>query len=238
LVASSLCLVFLNGCVVAAIGGAAGGGYALMQTGSSPAAAPPAAAASAYALPAAAPAGYAVAPASFAAAPDGLRIEDRIKARWAAIDPAIAREVAITAFSGRVLLTGAVPLQTVHDAAVAQAWQVDGIEQVMDEIRLDSGATVGPTPADTEIETQLQAALANDRDLTASNYAVRSVQGEVYILGEARDRAELERVGDDARNTPNVWRVRNYVRIRRDAGVPPAGAAVEANPPPGPTPAS
>jgi osmotically-inducible protein OsmY len=210
LVASSFCLVFLNGCIVAAIGGAAGGGYALMQTGSSPAAAPPPA-----------PAAYAPTPTGYAAAPTGPRIEDRIKARWAAIDPAIAREVAITAFGGRVLLTGAVPSQRVHDAAVAQAWQVDGIEQVLDEVRLDSGATAGPTPTDTEIETQLQAALANDRDVTASNYVVRSVHGEVYVLGAARDRAELERVADDARNTPNVWRVRNYARVRAGAGGPP-----------------
>jgi osmotically-inducible protein OsmY len=209
--ALSFCLVALNGCVVAAVGGAVGGGYALSRTGEPG--------------PSAAEA---------AAGTDDAGIKDRIEARWLNADAALADGIEITVFRGRVLLTGTVPSQALHDTAVAQAWQVDGIEQVIDEIRIGEGEHFGSAAGDTWIETKLQATLALDGDVGSADYALRTVNGVVYVLGEARDQAELDRVLNHARNQADVRRVVSYVRVRSDAGAAPPAEAVTA---PAPLPA-
>src|ERR1700733_4278539 len=95
------CCIALNGCIVAAIGGAAGGGYAVAQSSG-------------------ASGGW----------NDG-NIKNAIEDRWNETDPQIAHAVNLDVFQGRVMLTGDVPSPAVRDEAVADAWKVEGVTDVI-----------------------------------------------------------------------------------------------------------
>jgi osmotically-inducible protein OsmY len=204
--ALSSCALPLNGCVVAVLGGAAGGGYVLGQERGAGATLTDAA------------------------------IKTKINARWLDTNPAIADYVDLNVFDGRVLLTGDVPNPSLRDEAVAAAWKTEDVKEVINEIQLGDSSTIGSNASDNWIQTRLRTELTFDAKISSLNYTIETVHGVVYILGAARDQAELDRVLNHARNLANVRRVISYVRIRPGVGEQPAPAetSTDGRPPPMP----
>ena len=213
--ALSVCCLALNGCVVAVLGGAAGGGYVLGQERGAGATLTDAA------------------------------IKTKINARWLDTNPAIADYVDLNVFDGRVLLTGDVPDPVLRDQAVADAWKTADVKEVINEIQLGDASTIGSNASDNWIQTRLRTELTFDSNISSLNYTIETVDGVVYVLGAARDQAELDLVLNHARNLANVRRVVSYVRIRpgvgeqqapaetsTDAGSRPRPADAGAPPPP------
>ncbi|HVJ53615.1 MAG TPA: BON domain-containing protein [Aliidongia sp.] len=207
----SLCCTSLGGCVVAAVGaGAAGGGYALAQE----------------------------------RGPGGTfsdtGIKSQLEADYVGTNSAIEKYVYINVFEGRVLLTGNVPDPALRDQAVAIAWKVNGVREVINEIKLSDASSFGANAKDNWIQTRLRTELTFDGGIKSLNYSIETVDGVVYIIGIARTQEELDLVLNHARNIPDVRRVVNYVRIRSGAGetqVPGQGNIPPAAPPPPPAPA-
>jgi hypothetical protein len=86
---------------------------------------------------------------------------------------------------------------------------------------------------DTTISTRLRNDLRFDSHIKSINYTVTTENGVVYIIGSARNQAELDRVTEYARNTPDVRRVVSYVRIRSgEPGQVQTGATASAAPAP------
>jgi osmotically-inducible protein OsmY len=121
-----------------------------------------------------------------------------------------------TVVEGRALLTGMVPTLDLRVDAVRMAWQIDGLREVIDEIEVADRAGVLDGARDYWITTQLRVALTVDRDVSAINYSIDTVNGTVYLMGIARDQAELDRVTNYARNLSYVRRVMSYVTLRDD----------------------
>jgi osmotically-inducible protein OsmY len=96
------------------------------------------------------------------------------------------------------------------------AWQIEGVREVIDEIEVADRAGVLDGARDYWITTQLRVALTVDRDVSAINYSIDTVNGTVYLMGIARDQAELDRVTNHARNMSYVRRVMSYVTLRDD----------------------
>jgi osmotically-inducible protein OsmY len=189
LVFSASCCVGLGGCVVAVVGGAAaGGGYVMGQERGA----------------------------------DGTfsdtGIKSKLESDYIGTNAALENYVDINVFEGRVLLTGDVPTPDLRDQAVAIAWKVDGVKEVINEIQLASRSNFGSNANDNWIQTRLRTELTFDPDVRSLNYSIETVDGVVYILGIARTQAELDTVLNHARNMANVRKVVNYVRIRSGAG--------------------
>ncbi|MEI9986452.1 MAG: BON domain-containing protein [Aliidongia sp.] len=193
------CCIALNGCIVAAIGGAAGGGYAVAQSSG-------------------ASGGW----------NDG-NIKNAIEDRWNETDPQIAHAVNLDVFQGRVMLTGDVPSPAVRDEAVADAWKVEGVTDVINELKIGGDSSFGQDTTDTWIQTQLRSALTFDNSVSGTNYVIEAEHGVVYILGTAADPGERERVLNHARNLANVRRVVSHIRVGAEAPMPAAN-----RPPPPP----
>jgi len=113
---------------------------------------------------------------------------------------------------GTVLLTGRAKDPEMRLDAVRLAWQAEGVREVINEIVVDDGSTVTDSAHDAWISTQLRSKLMFDRDISSINYSVETVNGVVYLMGNAREPAELERVTGHARSLPYVKRVVSYVR--------------------------
>ncbi len=126
--------------------------------------------------------------------------------------------VSIDVVEGRVLLTGSVPQPGNRVEAVRHAWQADGVKEVINEIQVTDKAGLLNYARDTWISTQVKAKLLFDREIGAINYNVETVNGVVYMIGIARDQAELERAANHARTIRHVRKVVSHVRLK---GAPP-----------------
>lgn len=131
-------------------------------------------------------------------------------------DPEMHRLVDVNVQNGEVLLTGAVPNEQMREDAVKIAWEAQGVKRVIDNIGRYEGASLGTYTKDTMITTQLKSSLMFDNDIQSRNYSIKTVSGQVYIMGIAQDQAELDRVVDRARNISGVTKVISYVKLKEE----------------------
>ncbi|HPF77686.1 MAG TPA: BON domain-containing protein [Alphaproteobacteria bacterium] len=149
------------------------------------------------------------------------KIKVNINDAWFQYDVDAFRKLSTTVNQGRVLITGVVqdPQQRVE--AVRLAWQVKGVTQVINEIRVAESEGVTGFVKDGWITSKLRTALTFDRGVQSINYSIDTVQGVVYLMGVAQNQAELNRVIETARTTSGVKQVVSYVKL---AGEPLAEA--------------
>lgn len=165
-----------------------------------------------------------------AASDTAIRVQ--IADAWFRHDVEMYRRLGVTVKEGRVLVTGTLPLPDDRVEAIRLAWQVDGVQQVINEIRVDDrGATVGSYANDAWITGQVKTLLVFDKQVQSINYTVETVAGTVYLMGIGQSNNELSRVINHARNTRGVKNVVSYVRLRGEAQAGAAAApAVSASP--------
>jgi osmotically-inducible protein OsmY len=140
-------------------------------------------------------------------------------------DPDLHRLVDVNVQNGEVLLTGAVPKEEWHLEAVRISWETPGVQRVIDNIGKSEGATLGVYTKDTWITTTLKSTLMFDGDIQSRNYSIKTVSGQVYIMGIAQDQAEVDKVVNHARNIDGVTKVVSYVKVKE---TPEPGAGEEA----------
>ena len=121
--------------------------------------------------------------------------------------------VGIEVHEGRVLLTGVVPAPDDRVEAVRQAWQVNGVLEVINEVQVSDRAGITDYLRDVKITSQLRFKMLRDRDISDVNYTVETVNGIVYLMGMAGSRPELDKVTTHARNIAGVQKVISHVRL-------------------------
>ncbi len=142
-----------------------------------------------------------------------IRLE--INHLWLQHDEEMYRKVGLQVQEGRVLLTGSVPTPEMRLDAVRLAWQANGVKEVINEISVGDGSLTG-FARDTWISTQLKGKLLLDKEVSAINYSIETVEGVIYLMGVAQNAEELERVTAHARNIAYVRRVVSYVQMKDD----------------------
>ncbi|MDA0661669.1 MAG: BON domain-containing protein [Proteobacteria bacterium] len=124
------------------------------------------------------------------------------------------RDISIEVHEGEVMLTGTVPKIADRVDAVRQAWHIEGVKTVINEIQIADSSDIVDIARDTWVSAQLRLRLTFDGKVRAINYAVDTVNGTVYLMGIAQSEAELERVQDHARELKYVRRIISHVRIK------------------------
>jgi osmotically-inducible protein OsmY len=204
LVAALLCSGALGGCAVAVVGGlaaAGGAGYAAGQER------------------------------GVTGEIDDFTTRTNVQNALANQNPAVPGEIDVTAYDGRVLLTGTVPTPDAKARAAAAARGVAGVKAVFDQVAVQPPITAWRSAKDAWISTRLRSDLTFDGDVKSLNYTIETNDGSVYLMGSARTQSELDRAVAWARNIPDVNRVVSYVEIR-----PGAPIAAQAEAPPAPAP--
>lgn len=140
-------------------------------------------------------------------------IQILINDAWFKHDVNMFSKLDMTINQGRVLITGVVQDPDHRVEAVRLAWQVDGVRQVINEIRIAESEGVGGYVKDNWITVRLRTALTFDRDVQSINYSIDTVQGVVYLMGSAQNQHELNQVIETARTIPGVKQVVSYVKL-------------------------
>ena len=145
-------------------------------------------------------------------AADDVRIKAMIGDKWFKYKVDTFSKLSTTVDQGRVLVTGVVQNPDDRVEAVRLAWQVEGVKQVINEIRVAEGEGFPGFVRDKWITTRLRTQLTFEKNVSAVNYSIDTVQGTVYLMGVARNQAELDHVIGIARTIPNVKEVVSYVK--------------------------
>ena len=118
---------------------------------------------------------------------DGLAsdfaITAEIRQAFTNADPRLDPAVAITAYDGRVLLTGQVSAPDLKVAAARLARENPRVRAVYDEIEVTGNGTVFDVAKDAWIGTQVRSEMVLDPDISSVNYLVETENGSVYLIG-------------------------------------------------------
>jgi len=159
---------------------------------------------------------------------DDFKIKTNIESAWIQTNPLMQRDLNVTVYEGRTLLTGMAPTPEFRAQAKEVASRVQGVRAVYDEIEVAPDESVWDSAKDTWITSRVRTELAFNPNVRSVNYTIETVNKSVYLIGSARSQAELDFATTVARGTPDVKRVVSHVEIR--PGVP--VAAQTAAPPP------
>ena len=140
-------------------------------------------------------------------------IKVKINEAWFQYDVDAFSKLSTTVNQGRVLITGVVQDPEQRVEAIRLAWQVDGVTQVINEIRVADSEGVTGYVKDSWITSRLRASLTFDRSVQSINYSIDTVQSIVYLMGVAQNQAELNRVIETARTVSGVKQVVSYVKL-------------------------
>ncbi len=140
-------------------------------------------------------------------------IKGKINELWFQYNVDMFSKLSTTVDQGRVLLTGVVQNPEDRVEAVRLVWQVEGVKQVINEIRVADSEGVPGFVRDNWITARLRTAITFEKNIQSLNYSIDTVQGVVYLMGVAMSQTELEKVEQLARTIPNVKQVVSYVKM-------------------------
>jgi len=88
------------------------------------------------------------------------------------------------------------------------------VREVINEIEVDDKSSLTDSARDEWIATKLKGRLLADREINSINYSIETVNRSIYLMGIARNQAELDRVIRHAKDISYVRRVVSYVRVK------------------------
>ena len=144
-----------------------------------------------------------------------LQIEALILEKFIKAGIKLTATIGVEVYEGRVLLTGASKNTKITDQAVRIAWKVNDVKDVINEIQVGRNSTISNIAQDSLITTQIKSNITFDQNVYSINYTIETVNGTVYLIGIAQNRAEHERVKQHAEKTKFVRNVISHVRIKK-----------------------
>ena len=151
---------------------------------------------------------------SMGAVIDDATIKVNIAAKFINSQDNLFVDISTTVLDGRVLLTGLVDNQEVRIDAVRKVWEVDGVNEVVNEIQIGNRATLKEYANDLWINTQAKGLAAKAIGLRVVGYNFETIQGKVYIAGITSRPEQLEDIIDAIKTIKGVKEIVNYVIIK------------------------
>lgn len=150
---------------------------------------------------------------NFARSVNDVSAERVVKARMARAHDFKLKGVNVDVREGIILLAGNVPSQEDRIEAERIAWSAPRVDQVGNEILIKDKQGVIRNAKDGLLTTSVKTRLTADKYVKSRNINVESHDGVVYLLGVARNQAELERAAQIASETRGTREVVSYVKV-------------------------
>ena len=151
---------------------------------------------------------------SFGSVVDDATIKINIAAKFINSDDNLFIDVSTSVLEGRVLLTGLVDNQEIRIDAVRRIWEVEGVNEVINEIQIGNRASLKEYAQDVWITAQVRGLAAKAVGLRSVAYNFETIQGRVYIVGITSRPEQLEAIIDVAKTVKGVTEIVNYVIVK------------------------
>ena len=145
---------------------------------------------------------------------DDATIKLGIKEKYFSYDATLFTRIDVEVELGKVLLTGVVPYGDMRLEAVRLAWQQNGVNEVLNEISIDTGYGLDDIAKDKFISTQLFTKILTDNNIKNFKYDFEVQKQIVYLFGVSSDQKEINLVIDHAKNIKGVLDIINYIQSR------------------------
>lgn len=136
-------------------------------------------------------------------------------------------KIKIEVVQGRVLYTGNIEKEEDAITAVQIAWNQQGVNEVINELKVDKNSNkfnIVQYTRDALITSQIKSKIFMNRDIKFVNYTVITINDIVYLFGIARSEEALEKVANIASNISGVQKVVSHVRVQKLARKTKSGA--------------
>lgn len=144
---------------------------------------------------------------------DDNQIKIELNKRLADESAALWKDMSTVVYRGRVLLLGSVEAEAAKTRAGEIGGQPEGVIEVINDIQITDAGSFGTFINDVAIEKSIQTKYLFNGQIDSANFRVRSVNGTVYLIGLAGTQPELDEAIRVARETVDVVKVVNYVRV-------------------------
>ncbi len=151
---------------------------------------------------------------SFGTVVDDATIKVNIAAKFINSDDNLFVNINTNVLEGRVLLTGLVDNQEIRIDAIRKVWEVEGINEVINEIQIGNRATLKEYAQDLWINTQIKGVAAKTIGLRSISYNFETIQGKVYVAGITSRPEQLEDLLSAIKTVKGVTEVVNYVVVK------------------------
>lgn len=121
------------------------------------------------------------------------------------------KHISVNVFNGRVMLTGYVNNSVYKVKAVNEARAIKEDVEVLDEIMVLNPNYKLSSTSDSFISNQISLKIKTSKNIKSSNYKYDVVDGNVFILGVAKDKKEFDEVCDIVRRIKGVNKVITYI---------------------------
>ena len=147
---------------------------------------------------------------------DDATIKVNIAAKFISSEDNLFVDVSTTVLNGRVLMTGLVDNQELRIDAVRRVWEVEGVQEVINEIQIGNRASLKEYANDVWINTQAKGLAAKAVGLRVVAYNFETIQGKVYIAGITSRPEQLEDLINAVKTIKGVKEIVNYVIIKEN----------------------
>ena len=145
---------------------------------------------------------------------DDATIKLNIAAKFISSDDNLFVDVSTSVLEGRVLLTGLVDNQEIRIDAVRRVWEVEGVQEVVNEIQIGNRSSLKEYAQDVWITTQVRGLAAKEIGLRSVAYNFETIQGKVYIVGITSRPDQLEKLINATKTIKGVKEIVNYVIVK------------------------
>ena len=145
---------------------------------------------------------------------DDATIKVNIAAKFLAAENNLFVNINTSVLEGRVLLTGLVDNQEIRIDAVRIVWEVEGVQEIINEIEIGNRSSLKDYASDLWINTQARAVAAKTIGLKAITYNFETIQGKIYIAGITTKPEQLEELISALKIIKGVNEIVNYVIVK------------------------
>ncbi len=151
---------------------------------------------------------------SMGAVIDDASIKVNIAAKFLNAENNLFVNVNTSVLEGRVLLTGLVDNQEIRIDAVRLVWEVEGVQEVINEIEIGNRSSLKDYANDLWINTQARAVAAKTVGIKAITFNFETIQSKIYIAGISSRPDLLDEMILALKNIKGVSEIVNYVIIK------------------------
>ena len=145
---------------------------------------------------------------------DDATIKVNIAAKFLKAGNNLFVDISTTVLEGRVLLTGLVENQEIRIDAVRLVWEVEGVQEVINEIEIGNRSSLKDYASDLWINTQARGIAAKTIGLRAVGYNFETINGKIYVAGITSKPEQLDTLVDALKTIKGVKEIINYVILK------------------------
>ena len=146
---------------------------------------------------------------------DDATLKVNIAAKFLCTDDELFLNINTTVLEGRVLLTGLVDNQENRIEAVRLVWEIEGVNEVINEIQLGNRDTLKDYANDLWINTQAKAVAAKTVGLRSVAYNFETIQGKIYVAGITSRAQQAEDLIEALKTIKGVKEIINYIIVTK-----------------------